>query len=101
MKASTQLVRGTPVYVRRGSDTIALVPEVEELEFSPRPGGPLFVRSQVAAVYVMDETGVRRLAVRDVNRRAIALPLLGVLATWLQYVIFGRLRRGGRFDKTK
>ena len=101
MKASKQLVRGTPLYVRRGSDTIALVPEVEERQISPRAGRPLFVRSQVAAVYVIDEAGVRRVAVRDTYGRAIALSLLGALATWLQYIIVGRLRRGGRFDKAK
>lgn len=101
MKASKQLVRGTPLYVRQGSDTIALVPEVEEREFSPRAGGPLIVSSQVAAIYVIDEAGVRRVAARDTNRQIIASTLLGMVATWLQYIIIGRLRRGGRFDKAK
>jgi hypothetical protein len=55
--------RGGPIYVRSGGSTVTLVPEItiREWRFGGKGGPVLQVRSP-RAVFVIDDRGVRRLA---------------------------------------
>ncbi len=83
------LLRGTPVYVRRGAETIALVPEVAVTSRSHK-SKPEVTAIQPSAVYVIDGSGVTRLApgsgVKGQSKLVLLSLLLGpVLYLWARW----------------
>ena len=88
--------RGGPVYVRSGGATVTLVPElaVREWRFGGKDGPVLRVPGS-QAVFVIDDRGVRRLALRAERWRvlvwlglgfAVALLLRRILRiVWVQF----------------
>ena len=86
------LIRGTPIYVARGDERIALVPEIRAIRKRFRAGPPSITLTALdpSAVYLIDRQGVRRLPLGLPLRRWLKLvplsflvgPVLYVLARW-------------------
>ncbi|HEX8599349.1 MAG TPA: hypothetical protein VF952_12635 [Chloroflexia bacterium] len=89
---SGSIIRGTPIYVARGDERIALVPEVRALRRNFRRGASSLTLTAIgpAAVYIIDRRGVRRLALgtplkhrhKIVPLWFLAGPLIYLLALW-------------------
>ena len=86
--------RGRPIYVRSGNMTISLVPEiaVRELRFGYAPGVALRSISP-AAVFVIDDQGVTRLAVGGALVRKLAAMMAVALAVPMLFLLVSRISR--------
>ena len=76
--------RGGPVYVRSGGSTVTLVPEmsVREWRFGGKDG-PVFRVRGPRAVFVIDDRGVRRVALGAGRERVLLWLGLGLAAAVL------------------
>ncbi len=95
MPATT--IRGTPIYVTRGDERIALVPEVQtrRLRFQTGPLPPTLIAVDPWAVYVIDRHGVRRLPLASPIRRWLKKVPLALLAGPALYLLARWSKRNG------
>ncbi len=93
MKIARWKQRGGPLYAHTGGEVVSLVPEVAGREVGLDAARGLALRLLApSSVYVIDESGVHRLALA--NRRAglVALGLVSLLGPF-QYWLIGRRGR--------
>jgi hypothetical protein len=101
LRLHTRLIRqrGGPIYFRSGGSTVSLVPEVGIREWRVGgEGGPVFQTNTVPAVFVIDNSGVRRVKLRDRRRARMAFAVLAVWACLVGLLAFVAVRsaRKGR-----
>ena len=83
------VLRGTPIYTTRGGERIALVPEVRLSSGRPlrRSPGQVPTTLEPAALYVIDQSGVKRIGLEPPAARWLRLLalscLLGPALNWL------------------
>jgi hypothetical protein len=84
------VLRGTPIYVNRGGEKIALVPEIRlsRKRLGKRFSNRALTSLDPSALYLIDQHGVKRLTLRPPQKRPVRLialsfllvPLLSLLA---------------------
>lgn len=93
--AQKQQLRGRPIYVDTGNSVVSLVPEAVRSRSSWLRGRSGYSgQLSGTAVYVIDEAGVRKLAIRGNQGWVYVGITAGMLAAWLQYFVVRRLKRG-------
>ncbi|HEX8221538.1 MAG TPA: hypothetical protein VF914_20285 [Chloroflexia bacterium] len=88
---SRMVLRGTPIYATRSGERIALVPEIQlsSKRLLRRSSGQGLIALEPAAVYVIDGSGVKRLALERPTARLLGLVALSCLVApalnWLSH----------------
>jgi hypothetical protein len=86
---SRRVLRGTPIYATRRGERIALVPEVRlsSMRLMRRSSGQGPVTLEPAALYLIDRSGVKRIALEPPTARWLGLLglscLLAPALNWL------------------
>ncbi|HYP21226.1 MAG TPA: hypothetical protein VEY08_14235 [Chloroflexia bacterium] len=78
---SKRVLRGTPIYATRRGERIALVPEVRlsSKRLLRRSSGQGGVTLEPAALYVIDRSGVKKVALESPTARGLGLLALSCL----------------------